>query len=129
MADVIHKTTLQQFQSVNTPEYSSTDWIINPDLSSVQSVSQKYWKILGDTVVAMSQAEKDQVDVDETNAQWVVVRAERNKKLSDCDWTQLSDASLSATKVTEWTTYRQELRDIPSTKTDPYAIVWSTKPK
>jgi hypothetical protein len=53
-------------------------------------------------------------------AQWAVVRAERNKLLADCDWTQLPDASADAAA---WAVYRQALRDITS-QANPFNIVW-----
>ena len=40
--------------------------------------------------------------------------------LSESDWTQLPDNKLSDTKKTEWQTYRQLLRDMPTTKTATY---------
>jgi hypothetical protein len=62
MANALNRTTKQYLTSVNTPSYSETDWVINPDLSSVQGVPTKYWKIVGDTVSEMNQSEKDAVD-------------------------------------------------------------------
>lgn len=62
MASVLNRTTLQYLQSVNTPDYSAEEWIINPDLSAVAAVDQRYWKLVGDQVVEMTQAEKDAVD-------------------------------------------------------------------
>jgi hypothetical protein len=58
---------------------------------------------------------------DETAAQWAAVRAERNAKLAACDWTQLSDAPADDL---QWAVYRQALRDLPQTQTDPFNIVW-----
>jgi len=63
MSDVINRTTKDFLLSVNTPDYSIEDWIINPDLSALEGVPQKYWKISGDTVVEMDQSEKDIVDL------------------------------------------------------------------
>lgn len=62
MADVINRTTKAYLRSVNTPDYPTADWIVNPDLSSLVEVPQKYWKVVGDTVVEMDQSEKDAVD-------------------------------------------------------------------
>ena len=45
---------------------------------------------------------------------WNAVRSERNALLAASDWTQLSDSALSDSKKTEWATYRQALRDVPS---------------
>jgi hypothetical protein len=62
MANVINRTTYQYLQSVNTPDYNAGVWLINPDLSGVDGVPQKYWKVVADTVVEMTQPEKDAVD-------------------------------------------------------------------
>lgn len=53
------------------------------------------------------------------------VRTERNKKLTDTDWTQLADSSADATA---WATYRTALRDLPSTDGFPHNITWPTEP-
>lgn len=41
-----------------------------------------------------------------------LVRAERNRRLEQCDWTQLGDVPLLPAQVTQWRIYRQALRDI-----------------
>ena len=43
------------------------------------------------------------------------IRASRNQRLAGSDWTQGVDSPLTDAKKTEWATYRQELRDYPST--------------
>jgi len=60
----------------------------------------------------------------DVEAQWAVIRAERNKLLADCDWTQLADAPVDAAA---WAVYRQALRDITE-QSDPFNITWPTKP-
>ena len=40
------------------------------------------------------------------------VRALRNRRLLDCDWTQLPDAPLSDAQRKRWQIYRQALRDM-----------------
>jgi hypothetical protein len=45
------------------------------------------------------------------------IRNQRNQLLKDCDWTQIVDCTIP--KKAEWTTYRQTLRDLPSTITEP----------
>ncbi len=62
MSDVVNRTTLEYRRSVNTPDFPSADWIINPDLSAILTVPQKHRKINGDLVVEMTQSEKDAVD-------------------------------------------------------------------
>lgn len=55
----------------------------------------------------------------------VAVRAERNKKLVDTDWTQLADSNANATT---WGTYRQALRDLPTAEGFPHNVTWPTEP-
>lgn len=68
MANVLNRTTKQYLISVNTPEYPTGQWIINPDLTAVQGFDSKYWQITGDEVNLMPQAQRDAVDVAELNA-------------------------------------------------------------
>ena len=58
MGLVINKTTFAVLKSVNTPDYPEADWLVDPDLSSVEGVDQKYWKIAGGQVVEMNSTEK-----------------------------------------------------------------------
>tara|TARA_Y100001937_G_scaffold94137_1_gene127609 strand:+ start:30 stop:497 length:468 start_codon:yes stop_codon:yes gene_type:complete len=41
-------------------------------------------------------------------------RSERNRLLTETDWTQVSDSPLSSDKKTEWANYRKALRDLPT---------------
>jgi hypothetical protein len=59
--------------------------------------------------------------------QWEIIRYQRNQYLTDCDWTQLPDSPLTTENKTEWTVYRQSLRDITNQQ-DPFNIVWPIKP-
>ena len=59
MASLLNRTTLEYLPSGNTPDYPAESWIHNPDLSLVQGIEKKYWVIEGDTVRAMTTAEKD----------------------------------------------------------------------
>ena len=59
------------------------------------------------------------------------VRNNRTLILKDCDWTVGSDTPLSDSKKAEWVTYRQALRDLPSSYTDDnnYSdVVFPTEP-
>jgi type I site-specific restriction endonuclease len=55
---------------------------------------------------------------------WEVLRAERNRLLSETDYLALSDHVLSA----EMIAYRQALRDLPANTVDPANPVWPVKP-
>lgn len=82
-------------------------------------------EIKGKWYTKYSVSDMDQETIDAlTAARWDSVRSERNKRLADCDWTQLPDAPVDAAV---WTSYRQELRDITA-QDDPFNIVWPTEP-
>jgi len=62
-----------------------------------------------------------------------LLRIERNKRLAECDWMANSDVTMSSA----WKTYRQSLRDLPSSTTpkldlldnlDSTSVTWPTKP-
>jgi len=62
----------------------------------------------------------EQLEAEKKDVQWASVRAQRNTKLAQCDWTQLPDAPVDAAA---WAVYRQALRDI-TTQDDPFNIEW-----
>jgi hypothetical protein len=74
--------------------------------------------------------QKTQSEIDTENAPFVAIqfRKERNALLASSDWTQSPDSPLSDAKKSEWATYRQQLRDLPSTTTDPSSPSWPQKP-
>ena len=53
------------------------------------------------------------------------MRAQRNQKLKDSDWSQVADAPVDKTV---WATYRQALRDVPSQAGFPWDINWPDAP-
>ena len=65
----------------------------------------------------------------ESYRRWKIIRAERDKLLKESDYLILADAPVDETQKQEWTTYRQSLRDIPQTFSNPDEVVYPTKPK
>jgi hypothetical protein len=57
-------------------------------------------------------------------SQWLNIKSQRYELLVDTDWRASSDLTLSD----EWKNYRQALRDITTTQSDPYNITWPTPP-
>ena len=55
------------------------------------------------------------------------IRASRNSKLSESDWTLSTDSPLTDSQKTEVTTYRQALRDLPADADFPN-VAFPTKP-
>ena len=63
--------------------------------------------------------------------EWTRIRTERDKLLTESDWTQANDTPLTDADVAKWKTYRTSLRDLPSdqsSKTKYSDITWPTKP-
>jgi hypothetical protein len=56
---------------------------------------------------------------------WERLRHRRDGLLAECDWRVVADAPWDATP---WVAYRQALRDLPDTTTDPRKAVWPVKP-
>lgn len=56
------------------------------------------------------------------------VRNQRDRLLTETDWTQLADSPLDATAAVIWQSYRQALRDIPQQPGFPLTIEWPEKP-
>ena len=56
------------------------------------------------------------------------MRAERDKRLSACDWTQGNDSPLSVQAKADWADFRQSLRDIPAETESPESVIWPTEP-
>jgi hypothetical protein len=74
--------------------------------------------------VADMSAEEIQSAKDSAMAQ---LRATRNALLLACDWTQIADCTIP--KKAEWATYRQTLRDFPSTVSDARSTIdWPHNP-
>jgi len=65
------------------------------------------------------------------DAEWSQIRTERDRLLTESDWTQTNDTPLTDANVAKWKTYRTSLRDLPSdqsSKTKYSDITWPTKP-
>jgi len=78
--------------------------------------------------VSMAQVESLTADEIQSakNSAMANIRGQRNQLLKDCDWTQIADCTADKTA---WATYRQALRDLPATITEPRTFVdWPHNP-
>jgi hypothetical protein len=73
------------------------------------------------TAAEQEAAYKAQKDAEQAKS----VRATRDEKLAECDWTQVADAPVDKTV---WATYRQALRDVTAQSGFPWTITWPTQP-
>ena len=53
------------------------------------------------------------------------IRADRNRRLNESDWTQVEDSPVDKAA---WATYRQALRDVPSQEGFPWNVNWPEQP-
>ena len=56
---------------------------------------------------------------------WEYIRAKRNQLMVACDWMTMAD---SPDISDAWTTYRQALRNLPASQSDPDDIVFPEEP-
>ena len=59
-----------------------------------------------------------------TDEQWASIRYQRDNLLTKSDWMGFSDVTMSSA----WKTYRQALRDLPASESDPDDITWPDAP-
>ena len=104
------------------------------------------WNCIGETYSGITWLDSSQTKPTEsevsaeitklTNAEPIaLLRVERNKRLTACDWTQSRDLTLSNDDA--WKTYRQALRDLPASASpsldsdgnlDLSSVTWPTEP-
>ena len=115
-------STVIEVPPPNITELQRVDYdgvqLINNNWSDVWSIHPKYDDL----------TEQATWEVECVEGQWSTIRGERDRLLLQSDWTQLVDCPLSTEQKALWVTYRQNLRDVPQTQTDPLNIIWPSTP-
>ena len=65
-------------------------------------------------------------DEDRLNESWRGLRQERDALLSETDWVGARGVNLSSAELEKYDIYRQSLRDLPESDSDPNNIVMPT---
>lgn len=118
-------------------ELNIIEWVLRGEPTTEAEFNQMFRKVTGADANGSAIESSDPADFGTT---WTAVkakqdeltaaeplkalRAERDRKLAETDWTALSDVTQSA----EMATYRQALRDITESYTSLDDVVWPTKP-
>jgi hypothetical protein len=118
-------------------ELNITEWVLRGEPTTEAEFNQMFRKVTGADANGSAIESSDPADFGTT---WTAVkakqdeltaaeplkalRAERDSKLAETDWTALSDV----TQTAEMATYRQALRDITNTYTSLDDVVWPVKP-
>ena len=120
-------------QAVTTPpyQYSQRDGVVEVNGQwfthyIAGPIFHDYVDEDGNTVTAAEQWEAYcfAKDAEQANR----VREDRNKRLADCDWTQLPDAPLDADAKLAWQLYRETLRMVPEQAGFPWNVEWPPVP-
>ena len=77
------------------------------------------------TKAAVYDAKEAAYEAAEPIRKWADIRAERDQLLAASDYTQVADAPGDKAA---WATYRETLRDLPASQSDPDDIVFPTEP-
>ena len=83
----------------------------------------KLSKQIGNGDLAVFEADREPTQIERRQ---LSKRAERNALLAESDSMVVPDRGLSESKLTEWKTYRQKLRDLDFS--DPSKVTFPTKP-
>jgi hypothetical protein len=88
-------------------------------------------KIVDNVYVDLTAEEEAEIaaDIEAMDLDLGFVRSQRDGLLASLDWTQIGDVVLAGGHTAvEWATYRQALRDLPSTAGRQSLIVWPEDP-
>lgn len=99
-----------------------------PELAYNQQARYAGWSKKEDGTFSMDWT-VDTISAEDLLTLWI--RGRRGFELAHSDWTQVSDAPLTAAQKADWAAYRQALRDLPSTfagVTSENDIVWPNRP-
>lgn len=118
---VIYNTTTNEI--VSWSNVSKTPPSGCAEIQTENYIDQQHWyyDAATDTFSGPTDAEQEDLDMQ-------ALRSKRGDLLAQTDWTQFNDSPLDNTKKQEWATYRQQLRDLPSTTSDPSNPTWPTRP-
>ena len=109
-----------------TDVYPDMDTIPTPNIELTQS---EWREARGDSryrVINGVHSEVPFTTEEENEKQLISIKRERESLLLESDWVVLPHSPITGSKLNEWITYRQSLRDI-SNQTPPYVL--PTKPE
>jgi hypothetical protein len=114
--------TVYQYSQANGVEQVDGKWytkyILGPVFTDISATDETPAK----TALEQETAYKATKDAEQAKS----VRASRDEKLKDCDWTQVADAPVDKAV---WATYRQALRDVTTQTGFPWTITWPDAPQ
>jgi len=92
MANVINRKTKQYIGSVNTPDYPSKEWIVNPELPDCDV---GHYIIVGDIVREMDRSEKDDLEYSTRSSVYLISKKQLLKNINGHDYQSDPDAIIN----------------------------------
>ena len=102
------------------------------------TTERMYWSGVEWVVYPIPESELLAANIAANTANWVRIRSIRDDMLQNSDWTQIKISEtefgytgnvIDANTSVQYSTYRQELRDLPQTyASNAYAIIWPGAP-
>jgi len=102
------------------PDGFSVVEITDNEFDQIINQRTHYFDITDNTVKIIVKSNEDK---------WFEIRNKRNTLLRESDWTQMPDSPLNNEKKTEWLTYRNNLRSLPQTFSNPDEVIWPNVPE
>ena len=102
------------------PDGFSVVEITDNEFDQIINQRTHYFDITDNTVKIIIKSNEDK---------WFEIRNKRNTLLRESDWTQMPDSPLNNEKKTEWLTYRNNLRSLPQTFSNPDEVIWPNVPE
>ena len=116
-----------------TIEHKDTNITNNVVITHVEEITEltHFQEVIDIAITTIAADKQKQAEREIVTSEMIVdrIRTERDFKLIQSDWTQLSDVTLSPSQITLWKEYRQKLRDITLQSNFPNDIVWPEKPE
>lgn len=128
----LHSDIRAAFPNISMPSELSDAVIESLGLSPVSQTPKPHGYVVEDAAPTLIEGTWTQQwtvrppTEQETSAKAIEVRAERNRLLTDSDWTQVKDAPVDQAA---WAAYRQALRDITQQAGFPWEITWPEMPQ
>jgi len=101
-------------------------FLVAQDTDDIGFVDGSYdsttYRVVNGSVVHKS---AEEIEAQEIARAWIELKSERNRRLANSDWTQVSDAPVDRAA---WAAYRQALRELPDNTPDPFNPVWPVPP-
>lgn len=128
----LHSEIRAAFPDVSMPAYLTDDIILSLGLQPVTPTQKPLGYVVEEVAPQFVGGSWTQQWIvrppteTETSAKAVEVREERNRLLTESDWTQVKDAPVDQDA---WAAYRQALRDITLQPGFPWEITWPEMPQ